>query len=86
MRELIRHPDITNYTAVFHHPPSETCGLADPRSKYYIQPKLIRGITRDDVAQAISEDKKYIPNCLVCGSLYILDKVVPVQEYDFGDK
>ena len=74
------HPEVTTYIAVFKHPPTDKCDVANPRSRFNAAHRGLRALSRYEVAKTIIDDREY-PRCSTCESRYVLKEILPISEF-----
>ncbi|KKR71400.1 MAG: hypothetical protein UU81_C0017G0003 [Microgenomates group bacterium GW2011_GWC1_41_8] len=70
-------PEISNHYAVFVHPQTD-CGIARPQSRYHMVTLGMRGLSEQDVRQAVDDGNVASPTCAVCDVSYRLLDVYPM--------
>ena len=68
---LHRNLEVSNYYAVFVHPQTD-CGIARPQSRYHMVTLGMRGLSEQDVRQAVDDGNVAPPSCTVCDVSYHL--------------
>ena len=76
--EFLHHdPEVSNYYAAFVHPQTD-CGISNPQSRYHTVTLGLRGLSEQDVRQAVDDGNVAPPSCTVCDVSYHLQDVYPM--------